>query len=382
MDGAKILIVDDSRGIRRLYKGILEKTGYEVVEASDGVEALEFLREQSDIALVLLDLVMPNMNGIQTLENMRGEGINTPVIVITSVTQSSQIAECMKSGVEELIVKPTDEGSLVAKIRYVLGDEEPGEDGGQTVMHALLYDPTGRATSEFSKFPVKHVKLETLTSLAGFGELSTVSKFDVIIVCGAPQGSALESILEMLRESQPTAGIFALYPRTQKNCGEQALTDGYDGYLLQPLSKRQITTLFSQDKSELNFLNIEDYVLHIRPPTPGVAIRDCYFVKVQEAVNQAMTTLANAFFEEVIVDIYKAPVSEFLAECLTDWGNSAESLSLDSYLIINSKKGDLLKSTGCMTASATFNKEHIFSSVEDAILSIDAKYAAEQGNKG
>ena len=84
-DGAQILIVDDSRHTRKLFTEILEGQGYTTAMAGDGVEALQYL-SNNEPQLILLDMVMPRMDGLATLAQMRRMSIDTRVILITSIT--------------------------------------------------------------------------------------------------------------------------------------------------------------------------------------------------------------------------------------------------------------------------------------------------------
>ena len=94
----KILIVDDSRNIRKVFRDILEKVGYQVFEAEGGTDAIKFLAGDS-AHLILLDMVMPEMDGPRFLAHLRAMKNETPVILITGVTQTQALAECMQYGV-------------------------------------------------------------------------------------------------------------------------------------------------------------------------------------------------------------------------------------------------------------------------------------------
>uniref|UniRef100_UPI0040699301 De novo protein M1X0B n=1 Tax=synthetic construct TaxID=32630 RepID=UPI0040699301 len=119
---AKILIVEDEPVVREAIKRILEREGYEVVgEAENGEEALKKLKEEKP-DLILTDINMPGMDGIEVLKKIREEGLkNTPVIMLTAYGEKEDIVEAFKAGADGFITKPFDPEVLKEKIKKVLG---------------------------------------------------------------------------------------------------------------------------------------------------------------------------------------------------------------------------------------------------------------------
>lgn len=116
----RILIVDDNP---KYLEDALPMYGYEVVVATDGIQALKVLsKEADDINLVLLDVMMPNMNGWDTLKSIRaGEKTKMlPVIMITAVSEEQKIVSGLKIGADDYIVKPFVLPNLLARIEAVL----------------------------------------------------------------------------------------------------------------------------------------------------------------------------------------------------------------------------------------------------------------------
>lgn len=115
---AKIMIVDDSSFMRQVLKDILTAAGFvRFVEVDSGQECLErFSAEKPDI--VLLDIIMPEMNGLEVLKTI---GAKTKVVVISAVGQEKVIEEAKRRGALDYIVKPFDEKDVAAKITKVLG---------------------------------------------------------------------------------------------------------------------------------------------------------------------------------------------------------------------------------------------------------------------
>ena len=129
----KILIVDDSEINRAMLKEILGE-GYEYLEAENGLRAIEILRRRTDIALVLLDLIMPGMDGFAVLEHIRGESCETPVIFLTALGAVADKVKGLRGGAEDYIVKPFEPVELLARIEVVL------RRAGKSEMHLRYGD--------------------------------------------------------------------------------------------------------------------------------------------------------------------------------------------------------------------------------------------------
>lgn len=128
MDRRKILIVDDESRIRKLVRDFLVKAGYEVVEAGDGEEALELFYEQKDIGLIVLDVMMPKMDGWQVCREIR-EQSKVPIIMLTARGDEQDELQGFRLGVDEYISKPFSPKILVARIEAILRRTTPqGED--------------------------------------------------------------------------------------------------------------------------------------------------------------------------------------------------------------------------------------------------------------
>jgi len=115
----KILIVDDSATVRREVLAALAGSGFRVVEAVDGHDGLRQVDAHDDIALVLCDVNMPNMNGVEMVEQLkeRGSTHRPPVVMLTTEGQPSLILRAKKAGVRGWIVKPFQPALLVESVR-------------------------------------------------------------------------------------------------------------------------------------------------------------------------------------------------------------------------------------------------------------------------
>ncbi|MCF6201004.1 MAG: response regulator [Hydrogenimonas sp.] len=118
MSGLKVLVVDDDMINRKLMAAMLKKSQLidEIIEASDGQEAITLLRDLNDIDIVLLDIIMPIMDGIAVLQIMNSDPKlqNIPVIVLT--TDETKKTEALNSGANDFIAKPVRENDIMSKI--------------------------------------------------------------------------------------------------------------------------------------------------------------------------------------------------------------------------------------------------------------------------
>ena len=118
-DRIKILVVDDEPRMRKLVKDFLNIKGYEVVEASDGEEALDVFCSEKDIALVILDVMMPKMNGWEVLKTIRKTS-KVPVIMLTARGEETDELLGFKLGADEYISKPFSPKILTARVDAIL----------------------------------------------------------------------------------------------------------------------------------------------------------------------------------------------------------------------------------------------------------------------
>ncbi|MDD5288504.1 MAG: response regulator [Dehalococcoidales bacterium] len=112
---ATILVVDDEAHVRKLLQQILGDAGYNIITASTGHEAFEKISSSNDIDLVLLDIIMPGIDGFKTLELIRAQS-DTPVIMITGLGEVSPLQFSFNLGADDYIKKPFRAKELLARI--------------------------------------------------------------------------------------------------------------------------------------------------------------------------------------------------------------------------------------------------------------------------
>lgn len=119
MENQKILVVDDESRIRKLVRDFLVKKGYEVIEAADGEEAMDLFYKEKDIALIILDIMMPKLNGYQVCKEIRGCS-DVPIIMLTAKTEERDELGGFEAGADEYISKPFSPKILVARVEAIL----------------------------------------------------------------------------------------------------------------------------------------------------------------------------------------------------------------------------------------------------------------------
>ena len=138
MEKIKILVVDDESRMRKLVKDFLGREGYQVLEAGDGLEAMETFYAEKDIALIILDVMMPKMDGWQTCREIR-QSSKVPIIMLTARGDERDELQGFDLGVDEYISKPFSPKILVARVNAllrrsnVLDADEDVEAGGIVV---------------------------------------------------------------------------------------------------------------------------------------------------------------------------------------------------------------------------------------------------------
>lgn len=119
MEKMKILVVDDESRMRKLVRDFLEREGFQVLEAGDGMEAMDIFYENKDIALIILDVMMPKMDGWQVCREIR-QSSRVPVIMLTARGEERDELQGFSLGVDEYISKPFSPKILVARVAAIL----------------------------------------------------------------------------------------------------------------------------------------------------------------------------------------------------------------------------------------------------------------------
>lgn len=114
-----LLVADDDDLLRNLVKEVLEDEGYQVYAAADGQETVDIFWEHPEIALVILDIMMPKMDGIEVLQEIR-ERTDIPVLMLTALGDSSSELSCLRNGASDFVSKPFHYDILVERVKNLI----------------------------------------------------------------------------------------------------------------------------------------------------------------------------------------------------------------------------------------------------------------------
>lgn len=135
----KILVVDDEARMRKLVSDFLVREGFEVLEAEDGEKAMDLFYSNKDIALVILDVMMPKMDGWQVLREIR-ESSQVPVIMLTARADEKDELRGFELGVDEYVTKPFSPRTLVARVNAILRRTGAKDENDRIELNGIVLD--------------------------------------------------------------------------------------------------------------------------------------------------------------------------------------------------------------------------------------------------
>lgn len=140
-----ILVVDDEQDIRRIIRILLESSGYQVAEAPNGLAAVEYIRQQPNVDLVLMDIMMPGLNGIEASRAIR-ERCSAPILFLTAKTRERDKLEAYQAGGDDYLAKPFSHAELMMKVESLLRRYcvYKGKTSGQLLRADVMLDEPGR----------------------------------------------------------------------------------------------------------------------------------------------------------------------------------------------------------------------------------------------
>ena len=117
----RAIVMDDSKAIRTILQGFLRDLGFDVAGAADGLEALNYLKQSEKIDLALVDWNMPQMNGLDFVENVRSNSAFDTIrlMMVTTETEMSQVIKAIDAGADEYVMKPFTKEIIAEKLRIV-----------------------------------------------------------------------------------------------------------------------------------------------------------------------------------------------------------------------------------------------------------------------
>lgn len=163
MEALKILVVDDERRMRKLVHDFLAKAGYKILEAEDGAQALDVFWANNDIALVILDVMMPKLDGYEVLKEIRSYS-KVPVVMLTARGEEHDELKGFELGVDEYISKPFSPKILVARVQALLRRNAGASGSDVLEVGGIVLDKSAHTvTIDGSDVDLSYKEFELLT---------------------------------------------------------------------------------------------------------------------------------------------------------------------------------------------------------------------------
>ena len=162
MDKLKILVVDDEQRMRKLVRDFLVKQNFEVMEAGDGEEAVDLFYANKDIALIILDVMMPKMDGWQVCREIRKYS-QVPIIMLTAKSDEKDELQGFDLGVDEYVSKPFSPKILVARVEAILRRTNALKEGVKEVGGIVLNQAAHEVKIDGKNIELSYKEFELLT---------------------------------------------------------------------------------------------------------------------------------------------------------------------------------------------------------------------------
>jgi DNA-binding response OmpR family regulator len=353
----KVLTIDDSRAVRMLVAKQARELGCEVDEAEDGSAGLVKLEAQR-YGLIVLDVTMPVLDGPGMLASLRERGDKTPVLVLTSESKRSVVANLLKLGIADYILKPFRAEELQSKMLKILGTRgdavteptiahaapAPGAaapapapaaaSGAKANTDILVIDDMENVHKRVASFMPE--KTTVAASLSAADALKTCRErvCKVILVDQTLPDVDIGSFVQQLRVLQPQAAFIALVLRTVNNIQEELRAAGFDGFLYKPFEPTAVEDVFSRYFDSRELVGRAENVLTVAPFRGREAKLPGYFVQIAASAAKAVEEVAAACYGELIFDMSELPLQpERTTRLVVDLCDRAKKFGLEVRLV-------------------------------------------------
>jgi two-component system cell cycle response regulator len=357
----RVLTVDDSRAIRMIVTKVLTEMNLEVDEAEDGEKGLLRL-EELEFDLVILDVTMPVLDGPGMLAKMREAGNKTPVLMLTSESKRSIVAEIMKLKIEDYILKPFKNDELKAKIFKILKARDPNImdalSSAQTVQQSagtrktemsinndspapgrqfadiLVIDDMDNVAKKLRGMLPAHItQMSGLTGQAGL-KLARDNTYRVILIDRELPDVPATTLIKQLRVLQPNAACLAMTLRSSNNIVKECKDEGFDDVLFKPFGQDALDDMLQAFFQTTEMLGRQENVLTAAAFNGRPERVDRYYQRISVLVKDAVKDIAEACFENVILDANKMPADPSrMAQLITEFDTTAKGFGLSVTLV-------------------------------------------------
>ena len=306
-----LLVIDDSDSVRQVIRDGLGGD-FRVLEAQNGLEGLKVL-ERERVDVVVLDAVMPVMDGAATLRVVRARGHRMPVILLTSETKTSRIGTLLALGAQELIVKPMRIEELRRKVGELTptkpADVIPADDASSAARRAaarlpvLLVDGNEGAVARFWAAAPSFADLESCTDLTAALAAGARSQYRAVILDAAALQKAPGDLVGQLRRSQPGAHLVGVFLRTTPDRAAAARELGLDAGLYKPYVAEDVTHLLEGVAGLPRTIDADGGRFTPHPLPAAVEAHGAFASRLKEELLAAVEQAAEASLARVWLDI-------------------------------------------------------------------------------
>lgn len=327
---ARVMTVDDSRAVRSIISKQLATLQCDVEEAEDGQQALDKLQEIT-VDLILLDVTMPVMDGPTMLAKLREQGNTTPVVMLTSESKRSVIAEAMRAGIDDYILKPFKPEELAEKVRksLKLGAQAGGAPVAAAVSAPAAPGPSMAPPTEGKQFTdimvvddmenvgkrvrsllPQHVTMHSVTSAQAALQACRERVCRVILIDYELPDVNSGQLAGQLRVLEPNAVFVAMALKTANPQAfvEEVKGRGFADVLYKPISPETIEDFMLQYFDKQDLIAREDNLMRVSGYSGKPDRIDRYFSRLDGLFAPELEKIASACFEDVVIDLTKAAV--------------------------------------------------------------------------
>jgi two-component system cell cycle response regulator len=363
----KILTVDDSRAIRQIVLKQLVELGFDVDEAEDGEQGLARL-EEVQYDLVLLDVTMPVLDGPGMLAKMRERDDKTPVLMLTSESKKTIVAEVMKLGIADYILKPFKPEDLRAKVTKIVGGGNPAAAVSRPVSSApapvaapMSSSMDHDASRQFIDVLViddmenVHKKLRTMLP-AHMTSNSSVSAQAALVMCRERVYRAIlidsdipdvdvATLVPQLRAIQPHAVPIALCLRSNNDVNKEMRDKGFTDVLHKPFDKDSVDNFLLKYFDNQELVSTEDNLITVAGFAGKEDRVEKYFQRVAKLAAGFLEKIAAACYDEAIIDLSAVPARpERIPRMVVEISQRAQAVGLGMRLVGNAELKKILQS--------------------------------------